>query len=207
MQNEQRRQFDKRWFLARLDERKLSQRQLAARMGVDPAGISLLLNGKRAVQLEEAQKLATVLGLSLPQVLIRAGVDIDTEHRRVKIMGYINGDGVVQSVAPGSEDEIDGPRDLPADAYALQARTHDSKFAALDRWTVFVSGLQQEPRDLVGQFVLVALKDGRRCISHMRTGYKEGTVNLHLGVATQQNMSALWAMRVLWMKQFEINHN
>jgi transcriptional regulator with XRE-family HTH domain len=192
--------FERQWFLQRLGERQLTQAQFAAAIRVDPASVSLLFNGKRVLQLDEAQRIADVLRLPLPVVLLHAGVPMDTEHKRVKITGHVNGAGLVSSVAPGSEDEVDGPRDLPTDAYALQARTHNSPLAPLDRWIIFVSGVRVEPLTVVDGFALCGLADGKQVVAHVRKGYKEGTVNLHVGDHVTESVKAIWAMRVLWLR-------
>jgi hypothetical protein len=64
-------------------------------------------------------------------------VPADALHRRVKVTGWIAGDAGVRYLAVGSEDEVDGPHDLPEDAFALQVRARGSPF---DRWLAFVSG-------------------------------------------------------------------
>ena len=44
------------WFKQKLAERKLSQRQLAKLMGLDPAAVSLMLRGQRKMTNEEAHQ-------------------------------------------------------------------------------------------------------------------------------------------------------
>lgn len=66
-------QIDTRWFKDRLADRRLSQRQLAKRMGLDPAAVSLMLRGMRKLSAAEAADLARQLGVSTDEVLARAG--------------------------------------------------------------------------------------------------------------------------------------
>ena len=46
--------IDTKWFRDKLQARQLSQRRLARQIGIDPAGVSLLLRGQRRMQLAEA---------------------------------------------------------------------------------------------------------------------------------------------------------
>ena len=126
-------------------------------------------------------------------------VPADALHRRVKVTGWIAGDGGVHYLAAGSEDEVDGPHDLPEDAFALQVRSGGSPF---DRWLAFLSGQRQPPPAARGSLALLALADGRTCLGHVRIGYKAGSVNVHFAGQVQENVTALWAMRVLWLKPF-----
>lgn len=56
------RTVDKKWFLDRLAEIGMSQRQLAKRIGVDQSSISLTFNGKRKMTPREAGQIAQVVG-------------------------------------------------------------------------------------------------------------------------------------------------
>ena len=83
-------------------------------------------------------------GASLPVPKVPA----DALHRRVKVTAWIAGDGSVYYVAPGTEDDADGPRDLPEDAFALQVRARGSPF---DRWLVYVTGIRNRRRRCSGR--------------------------------------------------------
>lgn len=66
-------QIDTGWFQGRLADKRLSQRQLAKRMGLDPAAVSLMLRGKRKMSAAEAADIAVLLGVSADEVLLHAG--------------------------------------------------------------------------------------------------------------------------------------
>lgn len=199
-----RRKLDRHWFMQQLAQRSWSQRQFATKLGVDPGGLSLLLTGKRELHLDEAQLIADTLKIALPEILARGGVEIDGTQRKIEIKGSVDHSGKVEFVAGGSEDETDGPRDLPKEAFAIQARTHYSKLAMLDRWLIYVSGVKQHPQTLLGQLALCGLKDGKMCMAHVRDGYKDDSVNLHFVDHVQESVQAIWAMRVLWLRPLSI---
>jgi len=68
------RPIDTSWFKGLLADRGTSQRQLAFKMEMDPASMSLLLRGKRNLRLEEAEKMAQILNVRVDEILYRAGV-------------------------------------------------------------------------------------------------------------------------------------
>lgn len=80
-----------------LKERGLTQRELAAHLGVDPAAITRLFAGKRRLRLDEAPMVAEFLGLDTPAFLEANRMNGNVEIRPGR------GDG----------DPDAGPRDLP----------------------------------------------------------------------------------------------
>lgn len=195
--------LDKQWFRDLYKERGFeSQRRFAAALEIDHARVSMLFNGKgKQMTLDEAQRFARVLGQPVNVVLLRAGCQIETTNRRVPITGYVNELAQVQQVGQGTEDEVDGPLDLPTDAFALQMRTHNTRAGFLDRWLVFVSGQRLAPHEVHSQLALVTLNDGSQLVGEVREGYKAGTINIHVGSERLAvNQIARWCMRVLWMR-------
>ena len=74
-------QIDTRWFHNQLADKRLSQRQLAKRMDLDPAAVSLMLRGKRKMSAAEAAEIATLLGVSADEVLMRAGATLPAPEK------------------------------------------------------------------------------------------------------------------------------
>lgn len=72
--------IDTKWFRDKLQARQLSQRRLARQIGIDPAGVSLLLRGQRRMQLAEAAAIARELGCTLNDVLEHAGIEAGGAH-------------------------------------------------------------------------------------------------------------------------------
>lgn len=64
---------DTAWFHGRLHDRKISQRRLAQMLELDPAAVSLMLRGRRKMSAAEAAEIARMLGVSVDEVLARAG--------------------------------------------------------------------------------------------------------------------------------------
>ena len=62
------------WFLEQLTIKGLSQRKLARHWGVDPSFVTLTLQGKRPMQLDEVVKTAEMLEVSVDEILQNAGL-------------------------------------------------------------------------------------------------------------------------------------
>lgn len=67
---------DTEWFKVRLMRKRMSQRYLAKLMELDPSALSLMINGKRAVTVQEAAKLAHFLNHPYLEVSRRLGASI-----------------------------------------------------------------------------------------------------------------------------------
>lgn len=67
---------DDKWFKGRLAELGHTQRALARVLGLDPAAVSLMLRGKRKIEVKEAVALARLLDVPVDEILERVGVDL-----------------------------------------------------------------------------------------------------------------------------------
>jgi transcriptional regulator with XRE-family HTH domain len=66
--------FDAEWFDARLGERGLSRRVMAAAAGMDEAELALAFKDQRELSAPEVAAFAELLGVSAQEVAARAGV-------------------------------------------------------------------------------------------------------------------------------------
>lgn len=193
--------IDTDWFTDRLAQRRLSQRQLAKLMGIDSAAVSLMLRGKRKMTLDEAAQIAVLLQSTTTDVLEAAGVQVTGSDRRVKVIGFMHGDGSVGLEAEGTHDLVDAPPGLPGDAVAIQCRTARSEQELVDGWLYFLSEGQVNPERAVGTFSLVAIKNNGLHMAHIKRGYRRGTYNIADTTGrSMQNVELAWASPVFWIK-------
>jgi transcriptional regulator with XRE-family HTH domain len=75
---------DTRWFQNKLADRHMSQRKLAAIMGIDPGALSLAFHGKRKLSADEVAELANILKVDPAEVLARAGAAAPTPSRAAR---------------------------------------------------------------------------------------------------------------------------
>jgi transcriptional regulator with XRE-family HTH domain len=201
--------IDRAFFLSQMLLQKLSQRALADKIGIDPAALSLILNGKkdvrtgkpRIMQLHEAQAVARVLKLQVSEVLARAGVRIDLADQMVSVKGSLSADGNVTMRALGTEQLISVPRELHSGSYALLVRAPGHH---LDKWLVLVSGLQLDAIDCFGCHALCAFEDGKQIVGYVHEGYTAGTINLFQFITgaklMREDARVTWARHVTWLK-------
>lgn len=71
---------DVNWFKGRLLDRSISQRKLAKHLGLDPAAISLMINGRRKASAKEIAEIARLLGASSDEVLTRLGAGVPAKR-------------------------------------------------------------------------------------------------------------------------------
>lgn len=67
------RNVDTKWFHRQFEDKGLSQRQAAKLLGLTSAALSLAMNGKRGILIEEAANLSLLLNVPVETVLARAG--------------------------------------------------------------------------------------------------------------------------------------
>lgn len=187
------------WFRKRLSERRLSQRGLARLLGLDAAAVSLMLRGQRRMSAEEAHRISGLIGVPITEVLRQAGVDVTDDVRMVSVTGYISSDALVTLFPRGTYDHVVGPADCPTGTYALQKRSPQSP---QDGWMYFVSPIEDDPREHLGQLCCVALATGEHMVCFVHRGYRSGTYNLLrcTGQAERTDAAIAWASRVLWVR-------
>lgn len=66
---------DRGWFQGRLADKRISQRELARLMGVDPSAVTLMFRGRRQISAGEAATIARVIDAPVAEVLSRAGIE------------------------------------------------------------------------------------------------------------------------------------
>ena len=69
-------EFQTDWWKSRLKDIRKSQAALARHIDADPATISNMLHGRRALLLEEVEPIANFLEVSVSEILIRAGLNV-----------------------------------------------------------------------------------------------------------------------------------
>jgi transcriptional regulator with XRE-family HTH domain len=192
--------IDPDWFRQKLKERELSQRGLARLMGMDAGAVSLTLNGKRKMTLEEAAQIAVLLDATTQEVLKAAGVDVRSKDK-VKVVGFMKGGGEVISQAKGLHETTEGHSTLPPDTIAIQCRTHGSAVEHMDGWMIFISGSHVQPTTVIGMTALVAVKGNGQLIGYVKRGYTKGAYNVAgLCGEIHSNVELAWAAPVVWIR-------
>lgn len=105
--------LNKKWFTDRLAQRRQSQRALARFMELDASAITHILNGKRKLQLSEAEQFASFLGVTVEEVLSQAGIKLKKQDEHPRI-------GKVVIVMVDRDQRVGIVRHEPQEGYDLQ---------------------------------------------------------------------------------------
>ena len=192
-------EINKDYFTERLRAIKLSQRQLAKKIDIDPAAMSYMLSGKRRMTMPEAKAIADVLMVPVTEVMRQAGIEVLDDVKKVPIAGFIGTGATVTLLPKGTHDMVMAPGDVPHGTFALQIRNPGS---AYDGWIAFVSGQQQPATDLLDRYAILATSDGQMLSAMIRRGYKQKLHNLMLlpDGSVLENREVAWGARVLWIQ-------
>lgn len=196
-------QVDTLWFKNLLADRDLSQRQLAKRLQLDPAAVSLLLRGKRKILLEEIERLAQVLDVPLIDVLQHAGLpEVGGEvMRRIPVAGALNGAGEVEFEAPRTTTYVDAPGDVPHDTLALVARTAGSPLSHIDGAVLFTVKRASLAECLQRLCVVKPIDADSPVLATIRRGLARDTYRIELACRPPvENARIEWASPILWLR-------
>lgn len=198
---------DTKWFDQVLRDRRLSRRQLAKRLGVDPSAVSLMFRGMRHMSIDRAAEIAQLLNVPVDELLRRAGsplpatVPVRTGRgpRMVPVVGHFEGDGEVQLHITG--DEIPGPDELPLKTGVLIGRTAAGPMRLMDGWALYVAQHSNVPADIIGRYSVARTKSGLVLLRWVTRSYQQGHYNLlSCFSASVENIELDWASPVIWIK-------
>lgn len=187
-----------KWFKQELAARKMSLRELAKKMQLDPGALSLTLRGKRRMSSDEAHRIGILLGVPLTEVLRHAGVPVDDDIRSVPLRGKVDAQGSVSDIK--TQTRYAAPPSVPASGIVLQVRDAASH---CDGWLLFVDDKELPAEDVVGQLCAVELTNGKHVVGTVKKGYESNTynvVNKLLGLATTEHSGVKTAAPVLWIR-------
>lgn len=187
------------WFKDRLQDKKMSGRQLSRMMNIDASAGSLLLRGKRKMTPYEAHQIATILGVPLNEVLRQAGIDVREDVKTTPVAARMDELGGVSAMPPGTHDLAQGPADLPVGSYAVQVRSPNS---IKDGWLLFTTPAQVDPATCIDSMCVVATTAGDHLVGVVRRGYRKSSFNLVVWPSNVMlaDVDVAWVSRVLWIK-------
>lgn len=190
--------IDTDWFTTQLSDRRMSQRTLARMMGIDPASVHRLLQGKRPMRFDEASQLAQLLGATVDDVLRHAGVPVGA-GQTVPVVGRIEDHGEAHIDWGQEIDRVPAPMEMPANTVAVALRTAGTAWEPMDGWTIYLRPpVDGVPAEAVGRMCLVRLGgNGTVLLRFLRRSYKRGRWDL-VGwqVASVEGAALDWATPV-----------
>jgi transcriptional regulator with XRE-family HTH domain len=201
-------EIDDQFFRDALRAADKSQREMARFMGLDPAAITLMLQGRRAMQLSEAQQIADFLGVAIEDVLRHAGLHLSNDETgsatarplTVPLIGTIGGSGEIKLDAKSTGKSVDAPAKLPPEAAALRA-TEDVFAPVVMRGALlyFKPSNVVEP-SAIGRLAVVRLGNRSIKLRHVAPGFDFDRFTLTDQQGSQENVGLMAATPVLWIK-------
>lgn len=189
--------IDRRYFEGLMQDRKLSLRSLATRMGMKHSQLSLAFSGARKIQIEEAAKLSSIFGEPLHRIVEAAGVTVrPVSGQRVAVVGAMRGDGTVDVYDDSVVERTTAPCELPDGAVAIQSRTAGTPLEWLDACVFFARGHDGVDPGLLGRLCYAKLRGGPAIISTIKRGYAENTYNC-LAPFARESVALEWATPIV----------
>lgn len=213
--------IDTAWFKNAIRARETSQRQVAFKMGLDPAGMSLLLRGHRKMSVAEAAELAELLGKPLEEVIARAGgsAHLVGNLRTPSQIAAVGGANVPPRPSPDSgtvlghvlaatnievvgwidgrgtvhKERAAGPGHVerPPGVPAGSVALRLQSQDMWDGWIVFFRPGRGVGAEAVGQMCVIEREDGATQLRFVSRGYEQGKWNVGGGLWDREDDVAL----------------
>jgi DNA-binding XRE family transcriptional regulator len=162
-----------RWFQDRVRDADMSQTKLAKLLGIDKSALSLMFNGKREMKMDEAVRIAEVLGLPIDDVMAHAGVKVPKGPSSVAVVATIDATNEVHSKKAGGR--VNSPAELPKDAVAARCEDRGS---VMYGWTFYYVPSASVSPDALERLCIVRLVNGAQYLLTPSRGFEPGVFNL-----------------------------
>jgi transcriptional regulator with XRE-family HTH domain len=188
------------WFKGKLADLNLSQSEFADKLSIDPAGVSLMLRGRRKIRIDEAGVIAKILSVPVEDILRHAGVETEViQDHMTPVVGWLDVDGKVHSEGVEGAKFVPRPAELDFTGQALRYQCDGALDGAL---VYFHPGEGVEPTS-IGRLAIVETKDGQRLLRTIKRGYDRGVFSattLGSNSKTPDQLALVSAYPVQWMR-------
>lgn len=176
--------FDTGWFRSELRKQGLTQRDLAKRLSLgDPSVVTFLIQGKRRLKPQEAVILSSLFGVTLEEVMKRAGsIEPDSAvacEATVPVVGWVDSAFSVHFGEPSGARSVARIPELGDGVSVVRLQLDGGQCPAFDGALAYF-GRQVSPSSLVHRLCLAIVK-GRSSsplLCEVRRGYNVGTYRL-----------------------------
>lgn len=170
--------IDSKWFRDSLTDRRMTQREFASLAGMDPASLTLTIQGKRRMTIERAAEFARILGVPVDDVMKKFGINAHEDIQRVPIIGFIDGAAEV-TITPEPIGRTISPFLLPHDVSALTMRSTAGPLDMMHGWLFFVGPELSSTEGAIDRTAIVRAKgQARPLLRLIRRGATPGLFTL-----------------------------
>jgi transcriptional regulator with XRE-family HTH domain len=192
---------DKKWLLEVLTRRGLTQNKLAKEMEVDPATISYLMGGTRALKLNELTLLSAILQVPAAEIMHRWGYPVKYDIPHVKLRFYLRDDCSLSTAIEPFVD-LPAPPGLTFDGLAVQVRTASGAGTLWNGMICFIPGGHYTPAEALGHLAKIETEEGQTFMGVLSRGYEKDRYNVtHPAYSYQvEDLSIVSATPVAWYR-------
>lgn len=190
------------WFQSELKAKNITQRALAKALGLDPSGVTLIFTHKRRLRLDEAPVVANLLGASLDDVLLNAGI----ANQGMRLEGSVKVIGAVNAEFEVLIGKAKGPKSVPYPPQStkrIEALRVEASDTPYDGAIIYVATTEMSAREAIGQIGLIKVEGKRNpLIRQIKRGYQSGKFNLGRldGQPGEEDVRVLSFKPLLWMR-------
>lgn len=170
------------WFVGKLQSQAITQKALAAALNIDPSSVSLMLHGKRTMDIREAAVIAKLIGVPMSDVALNAGIalpDVD-DGKEVLIKGWVDAGYTVRWEAPKGPRKVQAPRNGGPNLVCLRIQTAGQSVNGLDGALIFYRVVSGPLNVRLGQICITRVQGSKEtCLRVIQRGYETGTFNLY----------------------------
>ena len=188
--------IDSDWFKKQILDRGLSQREFYVLVDINETALYRILSGKQPIRLDEASKMARFFGISLYDLLRRAGIDTPAEGMTLPIVGYVN--GALDVTLSAKYPPVTSIPLVEQSAVGLICDESDSPFYGWIFAYIPASNIEQSA---IGRLSVVKLSSGKMLIRFLNPGLHTGKFDLMpLNGPAFTNFAVFTASPVLYIR-------
>lgn len=161
--------IDTAWFKEKMRQKRISQVELGRLLGTNDSAVHRITHGIRAMWVYEVVKLARIFGVSVYEIIQRAGAEPLAQALSLPIVGSVN--GALEIAISNKHPPVASIPVLEENAVGF---TCDDGTSPYYGWT-FVSVLATDIRpSAIGRLSVVKLDSGKMVIRFLKHGLRAG---------------------------------
>ena len=191
--------LDRSWFQVRMDERQLSVRGMAKRLGTSPSTVSLMLRGISKIPESFLPELAEMFGVDSIEILKRAGAPLTDQKRTVPVSYCMTPERTVIEMPADEQFSTAAPFDTRTSGVGIQIRIP----GIYERWLIYAGGQKMSAAQASGHLCFYCNAEGEMYVAVLKAGFRPGTydaVSAFNDGTVVSDVSVEWAMPVVWIK-------
>jgi hypothetical protein len=165
--------IDHDWFKKQILEKGLSQREFYIHVGIAENALYRILSGKQPIRLNEASQMASCFGVSLYDLLRRAGIDPPVEGMTLPIAGSVNG---ALDVTPSAK--YPPVTSIPLVEQSTVGLICDDSGSPFYGWIFAYIPASDIEQSAIGRLSVVKLSSGKMLIRFLNPGLHVGKFDL-----------------------------